>query len=490
MSAVKAPTLTQVPLSSIHVHHNVRHSFDQAALEELAASLRQFGVLEPLLLRPLADGYALVAGERRLRAATIAGLETVPAIISEMDEAQAAKLQLLENLQRADLDPVEEAGAYELLIETHGMKAKDLAKELGVSESQISNRRRLLRLPAAVQESILRKKLSATVALNLVDYAEYPDVAAQLAEDLVEEGATQANVAQVLGDVTQDLPTVSGPSWEHQSCDADAHGNCPCRRKLERHGRSVAICLDPKRFEEIEQKARARILAKTAEQKQGAVEGDARIDVNSLKWNDYGENAQYRRLNHCKGDHGACACKRQATVYGQEEPICVDPKAFDKIERAAVTAANAKVRQTVKSEQEEASAWALQRVEYVTQGCLGSMVPLHEVDLAYLAAWVLTACEAEYSEAGTKRADKREYLRGLGVQWDHSGVYGRDASMLAERLTALPRGALLRIIVEWPLLAEAPGARTTPSLGHWYRMRVDADDLGDGMSVEEEMADA
>ena len=146
-----------------------RKSFDQSALEELADSLREVGVIQPLIVRPIASGgYQIVAGERRWRAAQIAGLTEVPAIIRELTDREVAEIALIENLQREDLDAIEEAEGYKHLIEEYNMTQEQVATRVGKSRPAISNSMRLLELPDGVTQLVKRGELSAGHARALL----------------------------------------------------------------------------------------------------------------------------------------------------------------------------------------------------------------------------------------------------------------------------------------------------------------------------------
>jgi ParB family transcriptional regulator, chromosome partitioning protein len=145
-----------------------RSRFDDAALKELAASIKATGVLQPVLVRHLADGYQLVAGERRLRAAQLAGLERIPAIIRDVDDREMMELALIENVQREDLNPIDEAKAYKALVSTVGLTHDQLSDRVGKQRSSISNSLRLLGLPPEVQDMVSRGTLSAGHARALL----------------------------------------------------------------------------------------------------------------------------------------------------------------------------------------------------------------------------------------------------------------------------------------------------------------------------------
>lgn len=139
-----------------------RKKFDDDALSQLASSIAEHGVLQPLLVRPLpAGGYQLVAGERRWRASRIAGLTEVPVVIKEMSDEQAAVFALVENLQREDLDPVEEAKGYAKLMKDFGFTQELVSERVGKSRPAVANALRLLKLPDAVLESISKGEISA-----------------------------------------------------------------------------------------------------------------------------------------------------------------------------------------------------------------------------------------------------------------------------------------------------------------------------------------
>lgn len=174
-----------VGLDEIHFNPNQpRKVFDEEALAGLSESIRLHGVLQPVVLRRLAVGYELVAGERRCRAARAAGLSRVPAVVLDADEEQVLELALIENIQREDLGPLEEAAAYADLLSASGMTQIELSKRLGKSRAAISNTLRLLELPDAVKQFVGEGLLSAGQARTLLALRE-PDERVQLAEEAV-----------------------------------------------------------------------------------------------------------------------------------------------------------------------------------------------------------------------------------------------------------------------------------------------------------------
>jgi ParB family chromosome partitioning protein len=162
--------LLSIPVGAIEPNPNQpRQHFDEEALAELAASIRDVGVLQPLLVRPLGDGrYQLVAGERRWRAARRAGVDVVPALVRDATDVASAEQALIENLHREDLSPLEEAAAYQQLIEDFGLTHEVLAGRVGKSRSAITNTLRLLTLPPAIQHLLAEGRLTAGHAKALL----------------------------------------------------------------------------------------------------------------------------------------------------------------------------------------------------------------------------------------------------------------------------------------------------------------------------------
>ncbi|MBQ1202551.1 MAG: ParB/RepB/Spo0J family partition protein [Clostridia bacterium] len=165
-----------------------RKQFDEAALAELADSIAQHGVLQPLLVRPMPDGsYQLVAGERRWRASRMAGLSEVPVVVREMNEQEAAQLALIENLQREDLNPMEEAYGYQTLMDSYGMTQEETAQVVNKSRPAVANALRLLHLPEPVSQLVSAGSLSAGHARTVLAF-EGVDAQIAVAQQAVEKG--------------------------------------------------------------------------------------------------------------------------------------------------------------------------------------------------------------------------------------------------------------------------------------------------------------
>jgi ParB family chromosome partitioning protein len=166
---------------------NPRRDFDPGQLEELTSSIREKGVMQPLLVRPSADNpnvFEIIAGERRWRAAQKAGLHEVPVIVREVDDKESLELAIIENVQRADLNPLEEAQGYGQLMEQFDYTQQDLAQVIGKSRSHVANTLRLLRLPQDVRDMLSRGELTAGHARTLIT----ADDPAALARQIVGSG--------------------------------------------------------------------------------------------------------------------------------------------------------------------------------------------------------------------------------------------------------------------------------------------------------------
>ena len=166
-----------------------RKDFDEKSMAELADSIAQHGVLQPLLVRPIpGGGYRIVAGERRWRAARMAGVTEVPAVVREMTDSEVMELALIENLQREDLNPLEEACGYKSLMDKYGMTQDDVSKTVGKSRPAVANALRLLNLPQAIQDMLSKGKISAGHARAILAFPS--DALMERAAKAAAEGAS------------------------------------------------------------------------------------------------------------------------------------------------------------------------------------------------------------------------------------------------------------------------------------------------------------
>ena len=182
------PSVNKLRIMEIEPNHDQpRKDFDEKALSELAESIEQHGVLQPLVVRPLANGaYQLVAGERRWRAARIAGLTEVPVVIKELSDEEVIEIAMIENLQREDLNPLEEALGYRYMMDELGITQEQAAEKVGKSRPAVANALRLLKLPDEVQEMIKNNLISPGHARALLGF-DNEDIIIQTAKLIVKE---------------------------------------------------------------------------------------------------------------------------------------------------------------------------------------------------------------------------------------------------------------------------------------------------------------
>lgn len=190
--------LIQVPITQVEPNKaQPRKTFEKDALDELASSIAQNGMLQPIIARPLQNGqYQIVSGERRWRAARLAGLREVPVIVKELDDKTTLEIGLIENLQREDLNIVEEAKGYRVLIEEFSLTQEEVAKRVGKSRPVIANAMRILALPEKVLDLVLEGQLSSGHARALLPLQELyePQAFIKLLEQIVQKGLTVRDV--------------------------------------------------------------------------------------------------------------------------------------------------------------------------------------------------------------------------------------------------------------------------------------------------------
>lgn len=182
--------ILQVPIEDILPNRfQPRLAFDDASLQDLASSIKQHGIIQPLILRRKNDKYEIIAGERRYKAARMAGLVSVPAIISNLSDAASAEVAIVENVQRKDLSAIEEAKSYQSILDKGYMTQEELAKKMGLSQSAISNKLRLLTLDEAVQKAVINNQISERHARSLLKVKD-PNMQKTLLDKIINERLT------------------------------------------------------------------------------------------------------------------------------------------------------------------------------------------------------------------------------------------------------------------------------------------------------------
>lgn len=197
ISSVEGGLIQQIPLGNIEPNPNQpRKHFDEIAFEELIASIKEVGLVQPVVVRPKENGYELIVGERRWKAAQAAGLTDIPAIVKEYSDLQSLEVALIENLQREDLNAIEEANAYLYLSQVFDMKQGDIAKRVGKNRATVANTLRLLQLGPEIRQMIIDGDLFAGHARALLAI-ENQEQQLKIAKKIVEQGLTVRQVENI-----------------------------------------------------------------------------------------------------------------------------------------------------------------------------------------------------------------------------------------------------------------------------------------------------
>jgi ParB family chromosome partitioning protein len=208
----EAPQITHLsPHDIVPNRYQPRHDMPEKSLAELAESIRANGVIQPITVRRTPTGYELVVGERRLRASIMAGLETIPAIVRDIQDDALLPLALVENIQREDLDPIERAEAYKILIDDYGLKQEDLASRVGLDRATVANTMRLLKLPKQVQRHLAEGRITTGHAKALLSLrtAEQQKAACRR---IIKEGLSVREAESLVGEPPRKRARPPAPS--------------------------------------------------------------------------------------------------------------------------------------------------------------------------------------------------------------------------------------------------------------------------------------
>ena len=210
MESASEADIIQIPVAEIRPNpYQPRKNFDQAALDELATSIRHYGVFQPIIVKKSIKGYDLIAGERRLRASKLAGLETIPAIIKDLSDEEMREIALLENIQRENLTSIELAWAYKGIIDSLHIRQEDLAARIGKSRSHVTNTLGLLNLPNDVQDMVRENQISMGHA-RVLSKMEDNQVVEELAKKVVQNNISVRDLEDISSksDVEKRVPVV------------------------------------------------------------------------------------------------------------------------------------------------------------------------------------------------------------------------------------------------------------------------------------------
>lgn len=215
-------TVSNIPIDKISPNrYQPRTIFDDAKIEELARTIHTHGVIQPIVVRKYEeDKYEIIAGERRYRAMKSLNWLEVPAIIRDMNDKETASVALIENLQREELTSIEEAQAYQRLLELHELTQEALAQRLGKGQSTIANKLRLLKLPHSIQEAILKRDISERHARALVPIKD-EELQLQLLEEIVEKGYNVRQLEQRIIEIANPVEKVKKPKPKRKAISKD-----------------------------------------------------------------------------------------------------------------------------------------------------------------------------------------------------------------------------------------------------------------------------
>lgn len=448
--------LYNIPINRISPNpKNPRKTFDQEELEKLAQSIREVGILQPLVLVPEEDGehLRLVAGERRWRAAQLAGVGSVPALIRRLTPAQEAEIMLIENLQRRDLDPIEEAQAYQALLREHGYTQEKLAEKLGCSQSHIANRLRLLRLPDEVKENISRKILSAGHAHALLKFEKAPAFMKKAAEYLAEEQVPVAKAQEAIAEIVSREGKPLFENWESKpEFNLKECETCDFRVMGERYGELKPYCIKPSCWEKKQQEVRqAREQALADRVQKLAKKGQGVVELDKFQYNQYEEFRDYKTNGMDLSECEKCEHKKIAKRSYSDElvEVCFKPSCF-KAKQAAVTREkNKEARERFKAELEQIKQLVAMRIRDFV------FIPDRDL-LIYLAGMILGNLDPAYDRKITLfryLKDKFGWEQDLfkGSTW---GLVGKEFwDTFRQLLETLSDEQLLELIFEWPAVA-------------------------------------
>ncbi len=253
---VPGEKIINLPLERVEPNpYQPRRNYDEEALKALSNSIAEHGVLQPLVVRPVEEGYQLIAGERRLRASQMAGLNSVPVVVRRATDQQALLLALLENLQREDLNPLEEARAFLRLMDEFGLAQEEVGKAVGKDRSTVSNTMRLLKLPVEVQQDLAGGHLSAGHARALLGLVDSPPLLRKARDQVVRQGlsvrATENLVKKLL------KPAVAQSTEDEEqayisSLAEELQRGLGSRVKIQRKGKKGRITIDFSSDQELE----------------------------------------------------------------------------------------------------------------------------------------------------------------------------------------------------------------------------------------------
>lgn len=441
-----------IPVGDIAVSSNIRRMFDEEKLAELAESLKEYGVLQPLVVRMMdrqyGPVYELVAGERRLRAAKMAGLTEVPCRVVSLTAKQAAEVQLLENLQRADLNAMEEAQALKDLIAAHGYTQEALAKKLGKSQPWVASRVKMLELPDSVQRGITRGIVNVSAAEVLSRYAKAaPDVIIKVVESMKDTPIPVAKLRdEVDWRVAQRCRPLSGHGYERPLFDpAPCIASCEKAIFVRDYGTKVELprCADPKCWE-----AKNQVVKEEAAKRARENVGDNGINLDALG-GAWASCRDYEWAQNCPAgcEHRKQGYRKQYDGNTEMVDACLDPKCFNE-RREAFWAAERKARDDERQATLERYLRAAKAV-----GLKRDLALLPHQALVSLGALALAQAGWRIDEIGYTGLYREGYVKALRKldAMPHADVVGLIINTVVEKMVRNEETVPLNYLLGQPL---------------------------------------
>lgn len=418
-----------IPVEEIRPHpDNPRKHFEEEKLKELAESIKECGIVQPLVVVQVEAGYQLVAGERRWRAAKLAGLETVPAVVRDLTEQQILEVMLLENLQREDLNAIEEAKAYGRLIQESGWTQEELGGKIGKSQGYIANRLRLMELPAEAQENISRGILSPSQGRALLKYTRWPKILAYVTRRALEEDMTVQEIEsgpsswQLERDLKEETRRLYAAKFDEEKL---------CRKcKDLGTGNFSGLCLKPSCFDKVNAEA-ARIQSEKLAKKLGDAAGGGAVPrLQNMDYNAYERFSEHDQDEKVLRDEcQSCDKLRKVLDHcGDLVEVCTHPSCF-LTKRKHIT-----MERNRKERMERRSKWETILLESVFERSLLSTAPM------LTTAEALFIFETWIPYSGTS-------VESLMQDWDIEVPKGQPKT-LENRV---------RLILDWARALDSPG---------------------------------
>jgi len=451
--------LTEVGICRIYPNpKNPRKNFDEIALQELAASIKQLGILQPLVVvHGDGDRYRLVAGERRWKAAQIAALDTVPVIIKELTPQQEAEAMLIENLQRKDLDPIDEARGMEAMIKECGWTQEQLAEKLGCTQGHIANRLRLLELPETVQKNISQEIITPTHARALVRLSKIESGTAgieSISKDIEQRGMTVKQTEEAVDRWIKDhcnplFKTDNyffrdrSPSFETKSCK-----DCEHVIRAQYQGNLQRFCSNDKCWQK--KQAEGKKIREQEEQERLAKEA-ARgiINLEKIGYGNFQEIDTYDFRDIAKQECLGCQEIKIGKWYGQEKQVCLNMKCVRSKKLKITKEKNAAARSKIREEVDQAA-------EFATKITVAGM---QKNLLVYIAGLIISSIEVDYNREIKRNDLLRDYLgwdkevvKKIGSAYS-SGMREHYWKEVVSQLSHMNQDELFKIIIQWPIMA-------------------------------------